>query len=95
MGITRTMRVLTWKARAALLMTSLFVALMNPTAAAQGVTPGKPEAQTEDATPAGLINIGGRRLYLECRGSGSPTVVLEAGYRSPATVWSDDLSTLR
>jgi len=41
---------------------------------------------------AGLVDIGGgRRLYLECRGSGSPTVVLEAGYRSPATVWSDDL----
>jgi pimeloyl-ACP methyl ester carboxylesterase len=41
---------------------------------------------------AGLVDIGGgRRLYLECRGTGSPTVVLEAGYRSPATVWSDDL----
>jgi pimeloyl-ACP methyl ester carboxylesterase len=40
---------------------------------------------------AGLVDIGGRRLYLECRGAGSPTVILEAGYRSPATVWSDDL----
>jgi pimeloyl-ACP methyl ester carboxylesterase len=41
---------------------------------------------------AGLVDIGGgRHLYLECRGQGSPTVVLEAGYRSPATVWSDDL----
>ena len=29
---------------------------------------------------AGLVDIGGgRRLYLECRGQGSPTVVLEAG----------------
>lgn len=85
------MRGFTWKAWAALLMTSLFVAVMNPTASAQGVTPGKLEAQPEDAAPTGLIDIGGRSLYLECRGSGSPTVVLEAGYRSPATVWSDDL----
>jgi pimeloyl-ACP methyl ester carboxylesterase len=39
-----------------------------------------------------LIDIeGGRRLWLECQGQGSPTVVLEAGYRSPATVWTDDL----
>jgi pimeloyl-ACP methyl ester carboxylesterase len=41
---------------------------------------------------SGLFDIGGgRRMYLECRGQGSPTVVLEAGYRSPASVWSDDL----
>ena len=26
-----------------------------------------------------LVDIGGRRLYMECVGSGSPTVVLEAG----------------
>jgi pimeloyl-ACP methyl ester carboxylesterase len=40
----------------------------------------------------GLVDIGGgRRIYLECRGTGSPTVVLEAGYRSSATVWSEDL----
>ena len=31
-------------------------------------------------------------FYLECRGTGSPTVVLEAGYRSSARVWSEDLS---
>ena len=45
------------------------------------------------ATPApGLVTLpNGRQLYLECRGTGSPTVILEAGYRSPATVWSDDL----
>jgi pimeloyl-ACP methyl ester carboxylesterase len=40
----------------------------------------------------GLIDIGGgRRIYLECRGTGSPTVVLEAGYRSSARIWSEDL----
>ena len=44
---------------------------------------------------AGLINIdNGRQLYLECRGAGSPTVVLEAGYRSSARAWSEDFRQL-
>jgi pimeloyl-ACP methyl ester carboxylesterase len=40
---------------------------------------------------AGLVDVGGRRLYLECRGTGSPTVVLEAGYGNRADIWSVDL----
>jgi pimeloyl-ACP methyl ester carboxylesterase len=40
---------------------------------------------------AGLVDIGGRSVYLECRGTGSPTVVLVAGYRASARYWSDDL----
>ncbi len=39
---------------------------------------------------SGVIDIGGRDLYLECRGAGTPTVVLEAGYRSSARFWSED-----
>ena len=40
---------------------------------------------------AGLVNIGGgRRLYLECRGQGSPTVILEAGLLSRSDIWSRD-----
>src|SRR5256884_1196774 len=38
---------------------------------------------------AGLVAIGdGRKMYLECRGSGSPTVMLESGYRNDAEIWS-------
>src|SRR4051794_18804885 len=38
---------------------------------------------------AGLVEIGdGRGMYLECRGSGGPTVVFEAGYRNDADIWS-------
>jgi CubicO group peptidase (beta-lactamase class C family)/pimeloyl-ACP methyl ester carboxylesterase len=38
---------------------------------------------------AGPIEIGnGRKMYLECRGSGSPTVILESGYRNDAEIWS-------
>ena len=40
---------------------------------------------------AGRVDIGGRSLYLECRGSGSPTVVLVAGYRASGRYWTDDL----
>jgi pimeloyl-ACP methyl ester carboxylesterase len=66
-----------------------------PVTYAQEATPGRtPDSATPAATGdfAGLVDIGGgRRLYLECAGQGSPTVLLEAGYRSPATVWTDDL----
>ena len=34
------------------------------------------------------IDIGGRSLYLDCRGSGSPTVVLEAGSGSDSATWA-------
>jgi pimeloyl-ACP methyl ester carboxylesterase len=39
---------------------------------------------------AGLVDIGGRSLYLECRGEGSPTVILESGANGWADVWSWD-----
>jgi pimeloyl-ACP methyl ester carboxylesterase len=39
-----------------------------------------------------LIDIGdGRKMFLECRGSGSPTVILESGYRNDADIWSAEL----
>src|SRR6478735_819079 len=51
-----------------------------------------PTASVTQRDFAGLVDIGaGRRLYLECRGTGSPVVVLEAGYRSSARIWSQDL----
>ena len=51
-----------------------------------------PAASAAQGDFAGFVDIGsGRRLYLECRGTGSPVVVLEAGYRSAARIWSEDL----
>ena len=35
-----------------------------------------------------LVDIGGRSLYLDCRGAGSPTVVLEAGMGGGVAGWS-------
>ena len=43
------------------------------------------------------VDIGGRTLYLDCRGQGTPTVVLEAGAGSGASTWSpvhDELATI-
>src|SRR6266481_3019733 len=41
---------------------------------------------------AGLVEIGGgRKMYLVCRGAGSPTVILESGYRNDADIWSAPL----
>ncbi len=38
---------------------------------------------------AGFVDIGGgRKIYLECRGTGSPTVVLVAGLRGSAEDWN-------
>src|SRR2546430_8647149 len=38
---------------------------------------------------AGLVDIGGgRKMYLECRGTGSPTVVLVAGLKASAEDWN-------
>jgi pimeloyl-ACP methyl ester carboxylesterase len=34
-----------------------------------------------------MVDIGGRSLYLDCRGSGSPTVVFEAGAGGDADAW--------
>jgi pimeloyl-ACP methyl ester carboxylesterase len=37
----------------------------------------------------GPIDIGnGRHLYLECRGKGSPTVILESGYHNSSDPWN-------
>lgn len=34
------------------------------------------------------VDIGGRALYLDCRGAGAPTIVLEAGMGSDASTWT-------
>lgn len=50
-----------------------------------------PPAATGDF--AGRVEIAdGRHLYLECHGSGSPTVIFEAGLRSRGDIWSWSLA---
>lgn len=48
-----------------------------------------PAYTAESADFAGLVDIGGgRKMYLECRGGGSPTVVLVSGLKAAADDWS-------
>ena len=53
-----------------------------------------PSANVAPANPgsgefAGLVDVGGgRKMYLECRGAGSPTVVLVAGLKAFAGDWN-------
>jgi hypothetical protein len=35
-----------------------------------------------------LVDVGGHRLYLESQGTGSPTVVLDAGLNHGADAWA-------
>ena len=49
-----------------------------------------PTASHAEGDFAGLVDIGGRSLYLTCTGSGGPTVVLVTGYRDTSDIWSID-----
>ena len=40
-----------------------------------------------DGDCSGLIDVGGRRLYIECCGNGQPTVVMEAGAGATGDMW--------
>jgi pimeloyl-ACP methyl ester carboxylesterase len=77
------------RASAAGIAATTLVAAGFRTALAQSATPEASPADQRDFT--GLVDIGGRNLYLECHGEGSPTVVLVAGGGSSARYWSDDL----
>ncbi len=55
---------------------------------AQGETDPPAGRAAEPGDFAGLVDVGGRNLYLECRGRGSPTVVLQSGFPNAADIWS-------
>ena len=40
---------------------------------------------------AGLVDIGGRNIYVQCKGEGSPTVVLVSGNPVAADLWDSPL----
>jgi pimeloyl-ACP methyl ester carboxylesterase len=50
-----------------------------------------PTANQADGEFAGVVDIGGRSIYMESAGAGSPTVVLIAGAGGRGDVWSRDL----
>ena len=71
---------------------ALLVALL----AACGSSGGPSQASPSPGEPTGgRVDVGGYELDWECRGSGSPTIVLEAGYDAAGTeTWSDLLAPI-
>jgi pimeloyl-ACP methyl ester carboxylesterase len=76
------------RGRAGLLVVGLLIAACgvstpsSTTSAASGATSADPFA--------GPVDIGGgRTIYLECRGSGSPTVVFVSGRSNRGDIWSE------
>jgi pimeloyl-ACP methyl ester carboxylesterase len=68
----------------AVALAAISVAVVMPAAAP---APGQVAAGSGDV--AGRVEIpGGRQLYLECHGSGRPTVVFEAGLRGRGDIWT-------
>lgn len=50
--------------------------------------PGAEAADAKTYPPPGeLVDIGGYRLHINCSGSGSPTVVIDAGWGDWSTAW--------
>ena len=44
--------------------------------------------RTAESASGQMIDVGGHRLYIECTGSGSPTVVLQAGLGASSSSWA-------
>jgi pimeloyl-ACP methyl ester carboxylesterase len=66
------------------------VLLMLGPATVRAGTVQAPNAFNASGEFAGVIAVGGgRHLYLECHGTGSPTVILEAGYGNSGGIWSE------
>jgi pimeloyl-ACP methyl ester carboxylesterase len=63
-------------------------------AAGCGGEAAKQRPRPAGTEPGGRIDVGGRRLYLECEGTGRPTVVLEAGWGSGSEAWTGVLPEL-
>ena len=80
-----------WSSQAIVATVGLAADPLPLPALAQSATPAVASGVPDSGDFAGLVDIGGRKLYLECHGEGSPTVVLVAGYRASARYWSDDL----
>ena len=47
-----------------------------------------PQTASAPTPPGRMVDIGGRKLHLNCAGGGSPTVILEAGLGDSSLVWT-------
>jgi len=70
-----------------LMLYPLFLALVIAGIAGSYETIQEQIDRSSIAMPGHLIDVGGRRLYVHCTGSGSPTVVLVSGLAEASTYW--------
>lgn len=73
------------------MIAAAFVAACGSPASITGRTDEQAGTSPSRADFAGTVDIGGgRKMYLECRGDGSPTVVLVSGLDAAADLWHRD-----
>ena len=75
----------------ALAVAGLLILFAAPAGAADPVrAAGGEAAGAQRGNFAGVVEIrGGRKIYLECRGSGGPTVILVSGHHNAADIWGE------
>jgi hypothetical protein len=42
---------------------------------------------SRNPAPGKIVDVGGYRMHIDCTGSGSPTLILEAGGENDSTIW--------
>jgi pimeloyl-ACP methyl ester carboxylesterase len=72
-------------ARFTVLLVSSLLLVPVARVSAQEATPEASPVDAQSRIFNGPVDIGGRSLYLECRGVGAPTVILEGGLDTAAT----------
>jgi pimeloyl-ACP methyl ester carboxylesterase len=70
-----------------LVLCPLFVALVIAGVGGSYETIQEQVDRSTTAMPGLLVDVGGRRLYVHCTGSGSPTVVLVSGLAETSVYW--------
>lgn len=76
-----------------ILVTAAVSACSSPSpTGAGGATTGSAAVATPSSAStgdiAGRFTVAGRQLYLECHGSGRPTIVMQSGYGNAGDIWS-------
>jgi len=67
----------------AVLVSATWAAALVSCSSSPTVSPGVAQADV-----SGLFDVDGRTLHLDCRGIGTPTVILQSGYGDAGDIWS-------
>jgi pimeloyl-ACP methyl ester carboxylesterase len=68
-------------------LVSLLVVAVVAGCAPRSTLPSAPAATPTPAAQAQLVDVGGHKLWIECAGSGHPTVILESGLGVYSGTW--------